>query len=277
VPLTEAELVSVPEVASPAASALLSLLAQTRTPGETTARLHLGANGTDVTLPLDQLLAAVSLAQAAPADAEHDTEDIEAEQRAGEEEEHSAVTEEMLASPMVRSPPPMSPLPDASPEFEAEYGAALREWLGGLGLEHHVDAFIAHEIDASALLNLTADDLKEMGVARIGERKRILKAVAEAQATQVTTDAHASPKPTPKPRPKAGSDSDDEMSASPDRRHRRRDDVDDDDDDPYYHTPRREPRSATPAYYSRRHAAPRRAVRSEAGYYEERSAACVIM
>jgi len=49
-------------------------------------------------------------------------------------------------------------------------------WLRGLGLERYERAFRENEIDLRVLPELTADDLKELGVAAIGHRRLLLKA-----------------------------------------------------------------------------------------------------
>jgi SAM domain (Sterile alpha motif) len=49
-------------------------------------------------------------------------------------------------------------------------------WLRGLGLERYEQAFRENEIDLRVLPELTADDLKELGVAAIGHRRLLRKA-----------------------------------------------------------------------------------------------------
>ncbi len=51
-------------------------------------------------------------------------------------------------------------------------------WLRGLGLEKYAPAFDENAIKWDVLPELTADDLKEMGVAAVGDRRRILAAIA---------------------------------------------------------------------------------------------------
>ena len=55
-------------------------------------------------------------------------------------------------------------------------------WLRGLGLERYERAFRENEIDPRVLPELTADDLKELGVAAIGHRRLLLKAIADLAA-----------------------------------------------------------------------------------------------
>src|ERR1044072_9276791 len=54
----------------------------------------------------------------------------------------------------------------------------VRGWLEGLGLGQYADAFDANHIDAQLLRDLTGDDLRELGVASLGHRKRLLDAIA---------------------------------------------------------------------------------------------------
>jgi class 3 adenylate cyclase/predicted ATPase len=51
-------------------------------------------------------------------------------------------------------------------------------WLRKLGLERYEPAFREHEIDSEILPRLTAEDLKDLGVALIGDRRRLLEAIA---------------------------------------------------------------------------------------------------
>jgi len=55
-------------------------------------------------------------------------------------------------------------------------------WLRGLRLERYEQAFRENEIDLRVLPELTADDLKELGVAAIGHRRLLLKAIADLAA-----------------------------------------------------------------------------------------------
>jgi len=51
-------------------------------------------------------------------------------------------------------------------------------WLRGLGLERYVPAFRDNDIDGEVLRRLTAEDLRELGIASIGHRRRLLDAIA---------------------------------------------------------------------------------------------------
>jgi class 3 adenylate cyclase/predicted ATPase len=54
----------------------------------------------------------------------------------------------------------------------------IAEWLRGLGLEQYENAFRGNAIDVEVLRDLTADDIKELGVTPIGHRRRLLTAIA---------------------------------------------------------------------------------------------------
>jgi hypothetical protein len=48
----------------------------------------------------------------------------------------------------------------------------IAEWLHGLGLAHYAEAFAENAIDWEVLPKLTGDDLREIGVAAVGHRRR---------------------------------------------------------------------------------------------------------
>ncbi len=50
-------------------------------------------------------------------------------------------------------------------------------WLRGLGLGQYEAAFRENEIGGDVLPNLTADDLKELGVTVVGHRRKLLTAI----------------------------------------------------------------------------------------------------
>ena len=51
-------------------------------------------------------------------------------------------------------------------------------WFYGLGLQQYEQAFCDNAIDAAVLPELTADDLKDLGVALVGHRRKLLAAIA---------------------------------------------------------------------------------------------------
>src|SRR3954468_7207973 len=58
-------------------------------------------------------------------------------------------------------------------------GVDVGAWLRGLGLGQYERAFRDNDFDARVLPGLTAEDLKEIGVASVGHRRLILRAIAE--------------------------------------------------------------------------------------------------
>jgi hypothetical protein len=69
----------------------------------------------------------------------------------------------------------------------------LAGWLRNLGLERYEGAFRENDIDETVLTNLTAEDLKELGVTAIGHRRKLLDAIAALRADATAT---AAPGPT---------------------------------------------------------------------------------
>jgi len=56
-------------------------------------------------------------------------------------------------------------------------------WLQSLGLERYVPAFRENRIGADVLPNLTAEDLTDLGATSVGDRRRLLDAIAALRAT----------------------------------------------------------------------------------------------
>jgi class 3 adenylate cyclase len=82
-------------------------------------------------------------------------------------------------------------------------------WLGGLGLGQYAKAFAENDVDAEVLEQLTADDLKELGVTILGHRRKLLTAI----------EALRSLNPQPSSAALASSGSPGMQIASPERRH----------------------------------------------------------
>ena len=57
------------------------------------------------------------------------------------------------------------------------------DWLRSLGLSEYEPAFRDNQIDSEVLRKLTGDDLKELGVASVGHRRKLLSAIAELSGT----------------------------------------------------------------------------------------------
>ena len=66
----------------------------------------------------------------------------------------------------------------------------IAAWLRGLGLAQYEQAFRDNAIDAAILPELTADDLKDLGVTLVGHRRRLLAAIASLR-----TESRSVPEP----------------------------------------------------------------------------------
>ena len=66
-------------------------------------------------------------------------------------------------------------------------------WLRGLGLAQYEQKFRENKIDAEALPLLTADDLRELGVTAVSDRRKLLAAIDALAARPKTTSAQPKP------------------------------------------------------------------------------------
>jgi class 3 adenylate cyclase len=83
-------------------------------------------------------------------------------------------------------------------DHEADGGRGARMdvggWLRSLGLDHYEPAFCENRIDGDILPRLTAEDLKDLGVALVGDRRRLLEAIASLRdAAALPAEASARP------------------------------------------------------------------------------------
>src|ERR1700749_1892479 len=72
-------------------------------------------------------------------------------------------------------------------------------WLRELGLEQYEAAFCENDVDAKLLPTLTADDLKEIGIASFGHRRRLLEAIAALRSNATPAEAPAQVSPSAPP------------------------------------------------------------------------------
>ena len=72
---------------------------------------------------------------------------------------------------------------------------AIEEWLASLGLGEYAARFAENDIDFAILADLTDQDLEKIGVASLGHRRKILRAIAalNGATAPVATAASASP------------------------------------------------------------------------------------
>jgi hypothetical protein len=76
----------------------------------------------------------------------------------------------------------------------------VTEWLRSLGLEQYAPAFEQNHIRPELLPRLTADDLKELGVASVGHRRALLDAIVALTAEGAPPDIAAALETGPGPR-----------------------------------------------------------------------------
>ncbi len=74
---------------------------------------------------------------------------------------------------------------------------SIRDWLGSLGLSEYVAAFAENKIEFAHLSDLTEGDLRELGVAAMGHRKTLLRAIADlSDAGPVSVESASQPEAT---------------------------------------------------------------------------------
>ena len=79
----------------------------------------------------------------------------------------------------------------ASKGVRRESGVDVAAWLLRLGLGQYEQAFRDNAVDGEVLPRLTGEDLKELGVAAVGHRRRMLDAIAALRAAGAETEAPA--------------------------------------------------------------------------------------
>jgi hypothetical protein len=80
----------------------------------------------------------------------------------------------------------------------------IRTWLAGQGLAKYSEAFASNDIDPDVLPELTDADLKDLGVASLGDRKRLLKAIASLSSAKASTLAPTTTPPSLMPIERSG-------------------------------------------------------------------------
>merc|ERR1719335_924479 len=78
----------------------------------------------------------------------------------------------------------LGPAPFAPRDVNAWSIHDVSGWLGAAGLSHLVSPFQMHRITGDVLLDLSIDDLAEIGVHALGDKKRLLRAVAQLRTPQ---------------------------------------------------------------------------------------------
>ncbi len=67
----------------------------------------------------------------------------------------------------------------------------IRDWLEGIGLAEYYDAFVENAVDQALLPHLTNEDLKDLGIAKLGDRKKLLLAIGRLETRIDTEPAEA--------------------------------------------------------------------------------------
>jgi SAM (Sterile alpha motif) domain-containing protein len=73
-------------------------------------------------------------------------------------------------------------------------------WLRSLGLGKYEAAFRENEIGETVLPGLTAEDLKELGIAALGHRRKLLDAIGALKAAAADATTLTAPSASPEDR-----------------------------------------------------------------------------
>src|SRR5580693_4510767 len=73
----------------------------------------------------------------------------------------------------------------------------IADWLQRLGLGQYAKAFAENDINFAILPDLTDQDLKELGVASLGHRRQLLRAMAQLSSGENSAKETAAEPPTP--------------------------------------------------------------------------------
>ena len=98
--------------------------------------------------------------------------------------------------------PPTSPGPRGGMLPSPAHGSgssSLREWLEGHSLGRYASTFAYHHIAEDILPSLTEGDLNDMGVAAVGDRRRLLQAISALPAPPPPPPARRSCSRSPRP------------------------------------------------------------------------------
>src|SRR5690242_4621130 len=81
----------------------------------------------------------------------------------------------------------LKPKPNDAPKAAARRSSATQEvaeWLDTIGLWQYARRFVENDITFSIVSDLTDQDLKELGVASLGHRRELLRAIAELHGVE---------------------------------------------------------------------------------------------
>jgi hypothetical protein len=66
-------------------------------------------------------------------------------------------------------------------------GGDIRRWLAEQGFAKYADTFVSNAIGLNVLSELTDADLKDIGITTLGDRKRLLKAIASVASADISS------------------------------------------------------------------------------------------
>src|SRR5262249_39585830 len=69
----------------------------------------------------------------------------------------------------------------------------IADWLQKLGLGQYAHCFAENDINFAILPDLTDQDLKELGVSSLGNRRRLLRAIAQLKGAPESSTVAAAP------------------------------------------------------------------------------------
>jgi class 3 adenylate cyclase len=75
----------------------------------------------------------------------------------------------------------------------------IGKWLEQLGLAEHAVSFVENGVDMALLSELDNDDLKDLGVSRLADRKRLLKAISDLHEGETVAAPSEAPADIPPP------------------------------------------------------------------------------
>src|SRR5262245_622898 len=73
----------------------------------------------------------------------------------------------------------------------------IRAWLAELGLAKYAEAFANNAIDLDVVRELTEADLKDLGIEAMGDRKRLLRAIASLATAKESSVVATAARPSP--------------------------------------------------------------------------------
>ena len=67
----------------------------------------------------------------------------------------------------------------------------IADWLEKLGLSEYAQRFAENDIDFTILCDLTDQDLEKIGIASLGDRRKLLRAIANLETIEKSAHPRA--------------------------------------------------------------------------------------